>query len=416
VAVLEKFLAEPSAELLYSLSYGYMFMDREPEARKLLRILVETYPQSFYTGFAIANYDYQVFSRGIKGAGPEEVKTLKKKFLTENPRSRFAREQISYFVDDEDVSLDVIRSVCDSWMEEEQDNPLPYSALAEAYAKKIAEHERSIQLLDKAIALLLQGKLRLYRDVSGFMTQRNLPGWYQKRAEIHHNMGNLAKALADIKTAQIFQEEARPEYFEIEGTIWQKLGLYERSEKAWLEASRLGSKEAGNSLKEIYRKRNGSTEGFETYLSQALKTQKHAGSEDKEPAPDFDVKNLEGESLKLSALKGKAVVLNFWFVGCAPCRVEMPGLNTLTEEFKDEDVVFIAFALDNAEALENFLKEKEFTYQIVPDAGKIAALYGVKVFPTHVLINKMGEIEFTLTGGSEDRHEQLRPLIKTLLQ
>ena len=415
IAVLEKNLSKPSDELLYSLSYGYMLMDREPEARKLIRILVATYPQSFYTGYAISNYDYQVFSKGIKGEGPEEVKTLKKKLLTESPLSQFAREQISYFVGDEDVSLDVIRSVCDPWLKEEQDNPLPYSILAEAYDKKAAEHGKAIQLLDRAIALLLQGKLRLYRDVSGFLTQRYLPGWHQKRAEIHLRTGDLAKALADIKTAQALEKEARPEYFETEGTIWQKLGLYERAEHSWLEASRLGSKEAENSLKEIYKKRNQGIEGFEAHLSKALEKQKPAGSKEKEPAPDFDVITLEEETLKLSVLKGKVVVLNFWYIGCAPCRVEMPGLNTLTDEFKDEDVVFIAFALDNAEALENFLKEKEFIYQIVPDASKIAALYGVKVYPTHVLINKKGEIEFMLTGGSEDRHEQLRPLIKNLL-
>ena len=414
--ILEKSLSEPSDELLYSLSHGYMFMEREPEARKMLRILMDKYHQSFYTGSAIRNYDYQVFSKQIKGDGSEEVKTMKKKLFTENPLSRFTREQIAYFVSDEDVSFDVIRSVCDPWMKEEQDNPLPYSVLAEAYAKKTDEPEKAIQFMDKAIVLLLQGKLRLYRDVSGFMTQRNLPGWYQKRAEIHLSKGNLAEALADIKTAQALEKEVRPEYFETEGTIWQKLSLYGRAENAWLEALRLGSKEAENSLKAIYQKRNESTERFEEYLSQALEKQKPAGSEDKKPSPDFEVKTLEGKALKLSSLKGKVVVLNFWFVGCAPCRVEMPGLNMLTEEFKDEDVVFIAFALDNAEALQEFLKEKDFTYQIVPDAGKIVSLYGVKVYPTHVLINKRGEIEFTLTGGSEDRHEQLRPLIKNLLR
>jgi peroxiredoxin len=401
--------------LLYSLSYGHMLLDNEQEGRRLVRSLVEKYPQSFYTGFAISNYDYQVFSKRIKGEGPEEVRTMKKKLLTENPWSRYAREQIAYFVGEEDVSLEVIRSVCEPWMEEEKDNPLPYSVLADAYDKKTEEHGKAIRYLDKAIALLLQGKLRLYRDISGLMTQRYLPRWHQKRAEIQLRVGDLAKALSDIKTAQAFQKEARPEYFETEGTIWQKLGLYDRAENAWLKASRLGSKEAENSLKEIYQKRNESTEGFDAYLSQALKKQKPLGSEEKEPAPDFDVKNLEGESLRLSDLKGKVIVLNFWFIGCAPCQVEMPGLNTLTEEFKDKDVVFIAFALDDADALKEFLKVKEFKYLIVPKSGKIVADYGVKVYPTHVLIDQKGKIAFMLTGGSEDRHEQLRPLIANLL-
>jgi peroxiredoxin len=413
--VLKKRLSKPTVELLYSLSYGHLLLGQEPEARNIIRMLVDKHPQSYYTGFAIGSYEYQVFSQGIKGEGPEEVKKMKKKLLTENPRSRFAREQILYFVGDEEVSFDVIRSVCEPWIKEEQDNPLPYYTLAESYDKKTSEHGKAIQFMDKAIALLLQGKLRLYNDISGLRTQIYLAQWHGKRAEIHLRSGDLARALADVKTAQALEKEARPQHFEAEGKIWQKLGLYGKAESAWLAALRLGSKAAENSLREIYRKRNESVEGFETYLSQALEKQRPAGSEEKEMAPEFDVKTLEGEPLKLSALRGKVVVLNFWFVGCAPCRIEMPGLNMLTEEFKDEDVVFIAFALDNAEALEEFLKEKEFTYQIVPDASKIAALYGVNVYPTHVLINKNGQVEFMLTGGSEDRHEQLRPLIKNLL-
>ena len=416
MAVLEQHLSEPSAELYYALSYGHMLLGQESEARKALRALVHDFPESFYTGYAISSYDYQAFSQGIKGEGPEEVKNMKKKFLAVNPRSRFTREQIRFFVSDEDVSFDVIRSVCDPWIEEEPDNPLPYSALAEAYSEKTGDHQKAISFMDKAIALLLRGKLRFHNDVSGFRTQSNLPLWYQKRAGIHILIGNWNRALADIKTAQALEKEDRPDHFETEGTIWKKLGLNGRAEQAWLEAHRLGSKEAEDSLEEIYRLRNESVEGFEAYLSQALEKQKAASSQEKKPAPDFEAETLEGKSLKLSALEGKVVVLNFWFVGCAPCRVEMPGLNTLTEEFEDEDVVFIAFALDNAEDLEKFLMEKEFNYRIVPDASKIASLFGVKVFPTHILINKKGEIEFLLTGGSEDRHEQLRPLIKNLLR
>jgi peroxiredoxin len=341
---------------------------------------------------------------------------MKKNLLTDSPLSRFAREQILYFVGDEDVGMDAIRSVCEPWMADEQDNPLPVYVLAEAYQKKTQDHTKALHFLDRAIALLLEGKLRLYRDISGFMTQMYLPRWLQNRAEIHRSEGSLAKALVDIKTAQVLEKEAKPEYFETEGTIWQKLGLYDRAEKAWLEAIRLGSTKAQDTLREIYQKRNESPEGFEAYLSAALKAKEPAASEEKKSAPDFEVKTLEGESLKLSALRGKVVVLNFWFIGCAPCRVEMPGLNTLTEEFKDENVVFIAFALDNSGELEAFLEEKEFRYRIVPASGKIASDYGVKVYPTHILINKKGEVEFFLTGGSEDRHEQLRPLIRNLLQ
>jgi hypothetical protein len=96
LAVLENSMSKPSAEWLYALSYGHMLLGQEPEARKVFRTLVNDFPESFYTGYAISSYDYQAFSKGIKGEGPEEVKTMKKRLFTENPLSWFAREQILF--------------------------------------------------------------------------------------------------------------------------------------------------------------------------------------------------------------------------------------------------------------------------------------------------------------------------------
>ncbi len=414
--ILKNEVTEETDEWLFAVSYGLLLLDDELGARKLLRRLVQEHPESFYTKYALTNYDYQVFSKQIKGEGPEEVKKMKKELLTASPLSSFSREQILYFVGEEDVILETVHLVCDPWIEEEKDNPLPYYILSEAYAGKADKLARCLQLLNKALGLLLQGKFRLYGDVSGFRTQRYLPLFFQKRAEIHIKMEDWANALSDIKTAQALEKEAKSEYFETEGAIWQKLGFNQKAEEVWFEASQLGSKEAEKAIKEIYSLRHEGLEGFEAYFSAALKKKESAKSEDKPMAPDFDVQTLEGQQVATSNLRGKVMVLNFWFIGCAPCRVEMPGLNTLTEEFKDKDVIFIAFALDGAEALKDFLKEKRFDYQIVADSSKIASLYGVKVFPTHFIINQKGQIEFMLTGGSPERHEQLRPLIENLLK
>ncbi len=414
--ILKTEVTEETDEWLFTVSYGLLLLDDEQEARKLLRRLVQEHPHSFYTGYALSNYDYQAFSKQLKGEGPEEVKKMRKELLTKSPLSSFTREQILNFAADKDVSLETVHLVCDPWIEEEKDNPLPYYILAEAYAGKTVEYIETIQLMDKAIGLLLQGKMRLYGDVSGFRTQRYLPLFFLKRAKIRLQMEDWANALSDIKTAQALEKEAKPEYFETEGAIWQKLGFNQKAEEVLFEASKLGSKEAENTIKEIYRLRHEGFEGFEAYFSAALKKKESAKSEGKQMAPDFEVLTLEGKTLELSGLRGKVVVLNFWFIGCAPCRVEMPGLNTLTEDFKDKDVVFIAFALDAAEALKGFLEEKRFDYQIVAEASKIANLYGVKAYPTHIIINQNGQIEFMLTGGSPNRHEQLRPLIQNLLK
>ena len=83
-------------------------------------------------------------------------------------------------------------------------------------------------------------------------------------------------------------------------------------------------------------------------------------------APAFSVTSLDGEALESRSLRGKVVVLNFWFIGCAPCRVEIPGLNKLVDEFDQRDVEFIAFARDNEAPLRSFLEASPFKYKIIP--------------------------------------------------
>ena len=63
-------------------------------------------------------------------------------------------------------------------------------------------------------------------------------------------------------------------------------------------------------------------------------------------APDFSAADMNGKTYSLSSLKGKIVVINFWFVECKPCLIEMPDLNEIVEKYKSEEVVFLAFALN----------------------------------------------------------------------
>ncbi|MCB9309709.1 MAG: TlpA family protein disulfide reductase [Lewinellaceae bacterium] len=88
------------------------------------------------------------------------------------------------------------------------------------------------------------------------------------------------------------------------------------------------------------------------------------------PAPDFEVKDINGTVYKLSQLKDKTIVLNFWFTSCKPCIAEIPVLNELVDENKD--VVFLALAADKEDRIQSFLKKHSFHYNIVADALKIA--------------------------------------------
>lgn len=140
--------------------------------------------------------------------------------------------------------------------------------------------------------------------------------------------------------------------------------------------------------------------------------------EDKPAAPAFSVTSLDGEKFELAALRGKVVVLNFWFTGCAPCVAEFGRLNGLVDRFGKKGVVFIAPTLDNAAALKPFLKGHRFKYHVVPNAARlIAGTYsdgsGNVAFPTHIVIDREGRLDTRVIGA--ERVADLRKAIDRLV-
>jgi peroxiredoxin len=134
-----------------------------------------------------------------------------------------------------------------------------------------------------------------------------------------------------------------------------------------------------------------------------------------QPAPLFEVKDLKGKTVHLEALKGKVVVLNFWFVECKPCVSEIPELNELVLDFQKDDVVFMALGLNKAEQLKKFLKKTPFNYQIVPDAMEVATQFGVSGFPTSIVIDQNGVIRYISLGVGPENKEKLAAAIRLLI-
>jgi len=97
--------------------------------------------------------------------------------------------------------------------------------------------------------------------------------------------------------------------------------------------------------------------------------------------------------------KGKMLVLNYWFINCPPCKKEIPKLNELVFQFKDnKDIVFVAIALDAAPALLNDQVTAPFKYQVVANGRRWTDQYRIMAYPTHVIVNKQGKIVFHCTG------------------
>lgn len=109
----------------------------------------------------------------------------------------------------------------------------------------------------------------------------------------------------------------------------------------------------------------------------------------------FSAYDMNGSLVDTKQLKGKVLVINFWFTTCPPCKAERPYLNQIVDDYKsDPNVVFIAVALDPKELLEPYLKEHEFKYTVIPGGKKIADSYDIPGYPTQVIVDKEGKVAF----------------------
>lgn len=113
------------------------------------------------------------------------------------------------------------------------------------------------------------------------------------------------------------------------------------------------------------------------------------------PAPAFALRTIDGKTISSAELRGKVVVLNFWFIGCHVCRALKPKLNTFKTKFGgSDDVVFIAVTADPPGEVEKFAKTEPLDY--IQTAGADAELkkFVFSGYPKNIVISKKGEIVY----------------------
>ena len=133
--------------------------------------------------------------------------------------------------------------------------------------------------------------------------------------------------------------------------------------------------------------------------------------------PPFKTSDINNNKINLKEDKGKITVINFWFINCPPCRMEIPALNHLVETFKgNKNIRFVGVALDNKSSLEDFLKTFPFNYDIIDNGRFLADKYGVRSFPTHVIIDQQGMVYFHTSGLAMNTVYWLQKSINELLK
>lgn len=130
----------------------------------------------------------------------------------------------------------------------------------------------------------------------------------------------------------------------------------------------------------------------------------------------LNLTDLEGNKYSIESLKNKIIVLNFWFTNCAPCIKEMPDLNKMKEKYQKEDVVFFAITYNKKELIKPFLERTKLDFIIIPNDQKTIDDFQIKFFPTNILINKEGKVEFInetfVSNGIEIIDKKIEKLLK----
>ena len=134
-------------------------------------------------------------------------------------------------------------------------------------------------------------------------------------------------------------------------------------------------------------------------------------------AEDFTLRTLEGERVSLKDYRGKVILLNFWATWCGPCRMEMPSMEKLWQDFKEEDFVILAIDIqEEGKLVSSFMKERNLSFPVSLDAkGNVARSYGVRGIPTTFFLNPKGETIGKAVGARDWASEESFRLIRQLL-
>jgi peroxiredoxin len=153
----------------------------------------------------------------------------------------------------------------------------------------------------------------------------------------------------------------------------------------------------------------GTVTDFRTYREQPLAKN--------QPAPDFQFQMPNGDTMLLSDLKGKTVLLNFWAVSCPYCILEMPYLEAAYDALSADSFVFLGINVgESMKTVTNFLKDKDISFPIILDPDYFASiLYNAQYLPVTYLIDKTGNI-YTIKIGAFTNGQQVITALQSLPQ
>lgn len=134
--------------------------------------------------------------------------------------------------------------------------------------------------------------------------------------------------------------------------------------------------------------------------------------------PDFSLTTLDGKKVSLASLRGKVVIVDFWASWCAPCKEEMPVLESLYKRFGSKGLVVVGVSVDNdRKNAKTFIDGMKVSFPIVHDADKsVAGKFKPPRMPTSYVIDKAGKVRFVHAGFRKDDAKELEEQVVSLLK
>ncbi|WP_456444758.1 TlpA family protein disulfide reductase [Thiolapillus sp.] len=138
--------------------------------------------------------------------------------------------------------------------------------------------------------------------------------------------------------------------------------------------------------------------------------------EDKPAAPNFNLKDVDGNSYRFSDLKGRVVIVNFWATWCPPCRAEMPSMQRAWEQLREEGVMMLAVDVgEDEDAIFEFTASYPVEFPILLDTdSSVSESWKVRGLPTTFVVDQWGRKVYRAVGGREWDTPQLLKKIREL--
>lgn len=133
-------------------------------------------------------------------------------------------------------------------------------------------------------------------------------------------------------------------------------------------------------------------------------------------AMNIPLLNSKGEHLNMQQFEGKVIFMNIWATWCAPCVAEMPGINKLYNELKDENIAFVMLSVDDEfEKAVAFKNRKDFDFEVYQLNGSFPPMYNSRSIPTTYIIDACGNLVLTHKGMAGYNSEEFKNYLRNLM-